>query len=1521
MKKIRKPRKSWFARAATWLGLVVVFLVSVVAGALLHLDVRAARRLVTDRVNGALAALPADKVHLGELSRLSVRDIWIPSADLQIGGLGSVHVEQMKVRVDSLKMAWSAFTDRNRTVIRLRSVQVALIDFDLRPGPRPETPEEPSKESSKELHFSLDDLAIAHAHVHGSLEDGRLVDADLDALRASAAMNGSSARGTLATAATLRALLPEPIQLDLNAEAALPLGEDAKRDPLARDHAPSVARSAKLQARVRAGQVLVNAAGTLSRDDVDFELNIPETSPQAIQYLLPTAPLGEPASARVRVQGRLPHLDVHADASVGQGKLRSDAEIALDQGPAVKMNLAVRDVDLRAFQSEGPASRLGFDAEADLRQVEANGDALPVAGSISVRTLPSAIAGESVPEVVAHADLDARGIHANAAVKEPGTAIRLQLERSPQGRIDAKADVKVPSLAAVPRLRKYGVDARGRVDLHAEAVIVKDLLSARARLDAAQVHVDGLDVASARIDATAAGPVAAPRSEMSAHVIALAKSPFSVNDLRVSAQGIGQNFGIAATGRGGMTDGFAFQTKIQRGEAMRFLDLSLHVDRRGQSVDVSAPEIVVGSDVAAIEGLRIEGFGQPIQASGRRSGDVLRARIQAPAVELTRVAALLGESGPRLEGKGSLDLSVDIGRGRSQVDGHARLEQAVFGSSPKVDGTLDLGVDGKVTTGELTVRNAEIGGAKLAIKGELGGHSLDAKSALASTGELTLTTDRVSIERLCSIVTCPEQLRRAASSIHLTAGARLDIARGGEGEGGDTKVHAAFDVHDRNGRFVYFSADSRFDLRRTLATHKLPADAPVEAAFGIEQRSLEQFPPDLRPTPLLGKLQVHGYAQGTLAKPFFVVEVAAEGLRYPGTRRTNVPPLDVQWVTTYDLEQAASDLDVRAGSEHVLRASLQANASLEKFLSSRGSRPPWDAGFYADLHGFPLAIVPAVADNGMSGALSGRVSVSGIHVKPEARGDLSIDDVRVGNESTGPAAVSFEVDQHTCMVSLNAGRQGSPASGYAMLRAKAGCLWKDATIPGLDPQAPVEAAFDAAQFRLATLQPALDGVVERLKGTLDARLHASGHPTTRANDWVMQGDVHLRDVNLLPLAVGREIRHLNADLRANVPGALQLERFTGEIGGGKFSGKASADIGNKKIERGHMEVHVAKREAVPLTIEGVSYGTVYGDIYVDSQLTNDQMLVTVRAPTLRAEMPPQRTAKLEKLEDNPLVVLHQPLGPPPKTNAKDGAVGGGPPEANRPPIRMIVTVELGNNVGVSRDDMKVEVMTPRPPANPKLTMDGEAKLEGAIRILGGRIPVAGKVFNNERGVVRFGGNDSGNPSLDIDADYEGGDASPSRIMVHVGGTAKEMKLSLRSNPPKPESELLATLAFGEPAPGTSSTTGASAPGGGSSGAGTAAAGVGSAILTTGINQLLSQSIIPIRTSLKAGTATLASASVELTERVRVEYLRRFGASQYGQQQDVNQFAFDWRFRPRWMLRAQVGDRGTTSLDILWHRWY
>src|SRR5262249_20240149 len=156
-------------------------------------------------------------------------------------------------------------------------------------------------------------------------------------------------------------------------------------------------------------------------------------------------------------------------------------------------------------------------------------------------------------------------------------------------------------------------------------------------------------------------------------------------------------------------------------------------------------------------------------------------------------------------------------------------------------------------------------------------------------------------------------------------------------------------------------------------------------------------------------------------------------------------------------------------------------------------------------------------------------------------------------------------------------------------------------------------------------------------------------------------------------------------------------------------------------------------------------------------------------------------------------------------------------------------------------------------------------------------------FRVEQGVVRFSGDDPSDPALDIDAVYEGTDISGIRINVHVGGTAKDVKLELTSSPPKSQNEILAILVFGEVPPGTSMDGPSAQRGQGwGAAAGPAAVAVGGAVLTQGLNQLLSQSIIPIRASV---SSTSGAASVQVSERIRVEYIRQLGATQYGRPQD------------------------------------
>ena len=671
-------------------------------------------------------------------------------------------------------------------------------------------------------------------------------------------------------------------------------------------------------------------------------------------------------------------------------------------------------------------------------------------------------------------------------------------------------------------------------------------------------------------------------------------------------------------------------------------------------------------------------------------------------------------------------------------------------------------------------------------------------------------------------------LRRACARDQLDQGAmraRLEITRDSVGSAGDTKAALDVEIADADGRLAHANIWSQTNLAHALAIGRLPSDAPLEARFNLEQRPFEKLPVFFRPLPLSGRLEINGYAQGTIAQPFFVAEVRGSDLRAPGAP-PQTPSLQLSWVTTYDLEDAASDIDLRIGEAHVARASLQLEASLAQVLGAPGDKP-WSGGLYAEFDRFPLSVIPALAEREGSGALSGKVSISGIHRDPTAAAHLSVDDLRFGSDAIGPVAISFEANHESCLASLDAGRRRSgpipvaPRFGRArvvagrtprfyrsfrMRRRRSHSTRRNSPSPRSSRSSP---RFSVDSAGPSTLICALPGVP--MSRWLDGPFGVTPTPETRPS-YLSCWDA--------------EIVRLDVQATADGSGTVHVPRFSGEMGSGSFTGQGSLVLRDNTVDHAHAELHVARRKAIPVTLEGVSYGTVWGDVIADGRVADGQLLVNLKAPTLRLELPPQRTGNLESMANNTAVLVLQPLSaaPPPT------AVGGGPnPEHPHAP-RIVLSVELGENVGVSRDDFEDRAHHGGPAANPKIALDGDVTIAGAIRILGGRVPVAGRVFRVERGIVTFGGADPDDPALDVDAVYEGPDTSIT-IKVHVGGSAKDLKLTLQSTPAKSQSEILSILTFGEAAPATAGPGGLAGPqqGGPSTvagAAGSAAAGVG-----------------------------------------------------------------------------------------------
>ena len=137
---------------------------------------------------------------------------------------------------------------------------------------------------------------------------------------------------------------------------------------------------------------------------------------------------------------------------------------------------------------------------------------------------------------------------------------------------------------------------------------------------------------------------------------------------------------------------------------------------------------------------------------------------------------------------------------------------------------------------------------------------------------------------MCAALRCSGALGGFTAALHgATAAVRLDVSRTRTRTGEpDTNIRFGADAEDSLGRLASFEGDSSIDVRPILATGKFPDDAPIAAQFAVERRSLAELPSGLDLADLAGEVEMHGYARGTVAKPFIVIEAVGKGIHYVG---------------------------------------------------------------------------------------------------------------------------------------------------------------------------------------------------------------------------------------------------------------------------------------------------------------------------------------------------------------------------------------------------------------------------------------------------------------------------------------------------------------------------------------------------------------------------------------------------------------------------------------------------------------
>ena len=435
-----------------------------------------------------------------------------------------------------------------------------------------------------------------------------------------------------------------------------------------------------------------------------------------------------------------------------------------------------------------------------------------------------------------------------------------------------------------------------------------------------------------------------------------------------------------------------------------------------------------------------------------------------------------------------------------------------------------------------------------------------------------------------------------------------------------------------------------------------------------------------------------------------------------------------------------------------------------------------------------------------------------------------------------------------------------------------------------------------------------------LDGRVDAGVAVHVDPSARTVQ--PKGTLALSEGVIELTALGNELHDVAALVTLTPDGVIKLERVSGKGLSGRFDAAATARFQGMNFAGARGIVTVPSKDPLPLVIDGAPVGTFDGhvDVAIDKQASG--MAVTVGIPTMRLQLP--HVAKHDVQALGALQGVRTGIARKPGEFQAVRIDGGDEPAPAAPGPRsaMRLTVHLGKDVEVTRSDLDVRLE-----GGPTITVGDTVTAKGQVRLTRGTLDVKGKSFKIEDGTITFV-DDPTNPQVVLSASWPAPDGTT--IFADFVGPLKTAAVHLRSEPVRPNDEILALILFGttdQTAPGAS---GDSAQLGAAQGAGLGAASERLNEALGGVNGALGRLGLDSSVATKVDTSQPTprpEVEVQIARDLTVQLAAVLGVPPPGVNPDRYLLTFGYRFLRRWSLEATMGDQGTSILDVVWQRRY
>jgi len=1533
----------------------VAFIAALGTSAVLHLDLPIVRRSIIEHVNGALASSLVGRVRIERVERVGVTRVEGLAARVDDrAGHELLRLEGASVHVSTLALV-RAILGKGDLAVDLPELTVARADVNLDADDdgtlrivRAFTATPPTSPAgrSRGVRLKIAHVRVGHVSIHGQMNGAPPIDSDLDDLEGSFLVAPESLELHADRLKIAFRKLPGGAQAQGSIEAHL-----AQPSPRGGDRALRMSWRGTVDAIAESGQLTYDAG------EIDAVLDVPVAKPDDLRELFPRSPLTETASVHAEARGSLRDFYVRARASVGRGTVEIDGPVTVAEDVQASLHATAQSFDAHAVSTSVP--RTSVDASANISMVRKTTGA--VSGQVHLDFGGGTVASVHVPTAtargaIAYDPAAPGGIAASAtvAVHEPGVPIDVALRLVPKNgtydlAFDAAATANLEALSRFARGMHGGASVRVRGTLEARTGRID------ARIDAAasELLFAGVHLGTAKVAAHATGNPFSPSidAELTGGQLDVGKLHFATVHAEAHGPPGHVPVGLSLLGERGDVDAHA-DLAIDQGATLRAVVASIRAG--GERVVAHSPMIHFSNAEARVDDAEVEGLGAVLRATVRAAADELSVKAQSTGLDLGRLARFAridGITGGRLALDVDAALRNEGARGRARIDLSEVAFEGWTGASAHLDALFeDRRVSGRLTANVGAVGTLDVQSSSLEVGGKepLGWSSwkvawgaIDAKGHVdlaqlsAQLGELPLedlrgTVDvKARLERDSNTDFTPE-LDLTASTAHLVASS-ANPSKPWRLEGLDTAVHAQVDgdtgktsleaeTRDSAGVIVSLTAGSdSVPYARIFETDDRLLDIvrtiPFRAQIAIPERELDALPPVLRARGAHGRIAATVNWSGTLLKPAVDASASVRSLR------TDVSvfslPTDLDLTSHYDGAQGDATLRASARKRDLIEAEAHLDAAAADLLEGlRGAAVPWVASLKAHVSRFPLQTVGALDIRQIAGHASGDIAIDRLHDDARGKLDFTLDDLRVGDVACRGAHVEASVDGHA----LEASARIEEEDGYAEVHASAGTRWGRAMVPSIDPSQPSDVSLTAQELRAELLLPFASGLFSQLDGRLTGGVRVQIDPA--AGTMRPQGTIALTNGTFELSTVGGQFHEASARLVLTPDGVVQLQDATARGLSGRLQLAATARFDGLAFGGARAVVQIPPKEAMPLVFDGVHVGILDGHFDISADRTADRRGLDVRVDVQRmhVQLPTAAGHDVQSLGEMEAVDVGVHRGPNefvPGALDASTATSSQAGNAARTPLK--VTLRLGGDVEVQRGtdlDMRLE-------GEPALLLgSGEPRATGQVRLARGTLDVEGKRFDIQGdSTVTFVGDDPTNPQVVLTAGWTAPDGTA--VFADFIGPLKTAKVTLRSQPSRTKSEILALILFG--------TTDEQGPSGAASPQATGAVGMAGGAATApinralgGVNHMLDNFGLVSGISTKIDTSTTTprpEVEVQIARDISLQIAWVLGVPPPGTNPDTTLITLNWRFLRQWSLVTTVGDMGTSIVDVIWQKRY